>query len=197
MSTWMVVEDEADVYDTLLALLNIWSIDGIAFTNGTDAINWIDEIDAGEQDTDNLPELALLDIRLPGASGPEVGARLRQSPIMKNITVVLTTAYYASPSEEKEMMDQAQADAWIAKPFPSPRDFRKALQDAINHRRTVAAKQNGSDTDKKEDKQEDKKEVQPPDESNNRPASEQTDEQPASDQMAAPQPPPQPPESEH
>lgn len=145
MSTWMVVEDEPDLYDTLLALFDIWSIDGIAFTNGTDAIKWIDDVDAGSKET-NLPELALLDVRLPGASGPEIGAKLRQSPILRNIAIVLTTAWKVSPSEEKEMMEQAQADAWIAKPLPSPREFRKALQEAIAHRRMVSAKDEAEST---------------------------------------------------
>ncbi len=48
MSTWMVVEDEPDLYDTLLALFEIWSIDGVAFTNGTDAVKWIEDVDKGE-----------------------------------------------------------------------------------------------------------------------------------------------------
>ena len=63
MSTWMVVEDEPDLYDTLLALFEIWSIDGVAFTNGTDAVKWIADMDSGSAET-NIPELAILDIRL-------------------------------------------------------------------------------------------------------------------------------------
>ena len=138
MSTWMVVEDEPDLYDTLLALFEIWSIDGVAFTNGTDAIKWVDDVDGGSVDT-NLPELALLDIRLPGASGPEIGQRLRQSPVLKDITIVLITSYHLSLDEEKAVKAAGGADTLIYKPLPSPPDFRAMLQRAIAGRKEAPA----------------------------------------------------------
>jgi CheY-like chemotaxis protein len=134
MSTWMVVEDEPDLYDTLLALFEIWSIDGVAFTNGTDAIKWIDDVDKGDTDT-NIPELAILDIRLPGATGPEIGARLRKSPVLKDIAIVLMTAYHLAPTGEKEVIAQAQADSLLYKPLPAPPEFQTLLKKAIDRRR--------------------------------------------------------------
>lgn len=133
MSTWMVVEDEPDLYDTLLALFGIWSIDGVAFTNGTDAVKWIDDVDAGSAET-NIPELAILDIRLPGVEGPDIGARLRQSPVLKNIAIVLVTSYYLSPADEKKYIEKAQADDLLYKPLPIPEEFRDVLQKAIARR---------------------------------------------------------------
>lgn len=129
----MVVEDEPDLYNTLLALLSIWSIDGVAFTNGFDAERWIEDVDSGAVQT-NLPELALLDIRLPGSSGPEIAARLRQSPVMGHMTIVLTTAYHLSPVDEDAVVQQAQADALMYKPLPAPRELRVALERAISKR---------------------------------------------------------------
>jgi len=136
MSTWMVVEDEPDLYDTLLALFEIWSIDGVAFTNGTDAIKWIEDVDKGDTDT-NIPELAILDIRLPGATGPEIGARLRKSSVLKDIAIVLMTAYHLAPKGEQEVMAQAQADTLLYKPLPAPPEFQTLLKKAIEHRREV------------------------------------------------------------
>jgi len=133
MSTWMVVEDEPDLYDTLLALFGIWSIDGVAFTNGTDAIKWIDDVDAGIAET-NIPELAILDIRLPGVEGPEIGARLRKSPVLKNIAIVLVTAFHLSPADEQKAIEKAQADDLLYKPLPDPEAFRAALQKVIARR---------------------------------------------------------------
>jgi CheY-like chemotaxis protein len=134
MSTWMVVEDEPDLYDTLLALFEIWSIDGVAFTNGTDAIKWIDDVDNGNTET-NIPELALLDIRLPGVSGPEIGQRLRNSPVLGDAAIVLMTAYHLTPREEHEVIELAAADNLMYKPLPAPAEFRKILEDAIAHHR--------------------------------------------------------------
>ena len=134
MSTWMVVEDEPNLYDTLLALFEIWSIDGVAFTNGTDAIKWIEDVDKGSADT-NLPELALLDIRLPGTSGPEIGRRLRESPVLNDVAIVLMTAYHLTPQEEETLKKHARTDSLIYKPLPSPPEFRVILQTAIDHQR--------------------------------------------------------------
>ncbi|MBN1565606.1 MAG: response regulator [Anaerolineae bacterium] len=133
-ATWMVVEDEPDLYDTLLALFEIWSIDGVAFTNGTDAIKWIDDVDSGNADS-NLPELAILDIRLPGASGPEIGRRLRESPVLQDIAIVLITAFRLTPSEERDVIRIADADDLMYKPLPSPAEFRQSLLHAVTHRR--------------------------------------------------------------
>ena len=133
MSTWMVVEDEPDLYETLLALFEIWSIDGVAFTNGTDAIQWIEDVDAGKIET-NIPELAILDIRLPGVSGDKVGSRLRQSPALKDIAIVLTTAYHLSSDEEKEVLKVAQTSHLVYKPLPEPKTFKVLLKTAIDER---------------------------------------------------------------
>jgi CheY-like chemotaxis protein len=130
MSTWMVVEDEPDLYDTLLALFEIWSIDGVAFTNGTDAVKWIEDVDRGEANT-NLPELALLDIRLPGVSGPEIGQRLRKSPVLNDVAIVMMTAYHLTPTEEKAVLEKSQAGTLLYKPLPSPTEFHAILQKAI------------------------------------------------------------------
>jgi CheY-like chemotaxis protein len=130
MSTWMVVEDEPDLYDTLLALFEIWSIDGVAFTNGTDAVKWIEDVDKGSTDT-NIPELALLDIRLPGATGPEIGQRLRKSLILNDIAIVMMTAYHLTPQEEEKVIEQAKANTVLYKPLPAPDEFRTILQNAI------------------------------------------------------------------
>ena len=82
LSTWMVVEDEPDIYELLLAMFEIWGIEGVAFVDGEEAITWIEESDKGAPS--EIPELAVLDIRLPGnVSGPMVGARIRQSPVLK------------------------------------------------------------------------------------------------------------------
>ena len=134
MSTWMVVEDEPDLFDTLIALFEIWSIDGVAFTNGTDAIQWVDDVDRGSAET-NIPELAILDIRLPGASGPEIGQKLRKSPILGDIAIVLTTAYHLTATEEQKVIEEAQADWLTYKPLPAPAEFRALLQNAIAKRR--------------------------------------------------------------
>ena len=60
-----VVEDEPDIYEVLLAMFEMWGIDGVAFVDGDEAVAWIDDVDSGRY-RGELPELALLDIRCRG-----------------------------------------------------------------------------------------------------------------------------------
>lgn len=133
MPTWMVVEDEPDIYDVLLAMFEIWGIDGVAFVDGAEAVAWIDSVDQGRV-RGELPELAILDIRLPEISGPEVSARLRRSPILGDIGIVLITAYRLAPDDETAVMEQAQADLLMYKPLPSMAELRTKMAEAVARR---------------------------------------------------------------
>jgi CheY-like chemotaxis protein len=135
MATWLVVEDEPDLYDILLMMFELWGIEGIAFVDGAEAVAWIEDVDRGSV-TEELPELAILDIRLPEISGPEVGARLRKSERLGRIPVVLTTAYRLSAEEEEQVKQRAQADMLMYKPLPPMPELRKILTQIINARRT-------------------------------------------------------------
>ena len=135
MSTWMVVEDEPDIYEVLMAMFGIWGIDGVAFVDGEEAMAWIEDVD-NKRFQGELPELALLDIRLPGEiQGPDVGERIRKSPLLKDMAIVFATAYKLTPDEEKAIMDQTQADKLIYKPLPKFADLQKLLEDTITNRR--------------------------------------------------------------
>ncbi len=139
MSAWMVVEDEPDIYELLLAMFEMWGIEGVAFVDGEEAVAWIKDVESGRVKGE-LPELALLDIRLPGSiSGPEVGERLRQTRQLAPIAVVLTTAYRLTADEEKAVIEQAGADRLIYKPLPGFTDLKSILEDVIQKRRIQVA----------------------------------------------------------
>jgi len=134
----MVVEDEPDIYDVLLAMFEIWGIEGVAFVDGAEAVSWIDSVDQGRV-RGELPELAILDIRLPEGSGPAVGARLRRSPVLGNIAIVLITAYHMMPDEEIAVIKEAQADLLLYKPLPGIVELRQMMDGVIAKRKTLAA----------------------------------------------------------
>jgi len=134
----MVVEDEPDIYELLLAMFEMWGIEGVAFVDGEEAMAWIDEADQGIPG--ELPELALLDIRLPGdIGGPEVAARIRQSAALSRMAIVLITAYKLTVDEEKEIIEKAGADRLLYKPLPKFNELKKTLETAISERRAKAA----------------------------------------------------------
>lgn len=139
----MVVEDEPDIYDVLLAMFEIWGIEGVAFVDGPEALAWVDSVDEGKVRGD-LPELAILDIRLPESSGPEVGKRLRQSPILKNMAIILITAYHLTPVEETTAVELAQADKLMYKPLPGMPELRKVLDDLIASRKNGGVNENNA-----------------------------------------------------
>lgn len=134
MTTWMVVEDEPDLYEMLLAMSEMFGIDGQAFVDGEEAIAWIDDVDRGYFQGE-LPELALLDIRLPSEiSGVGIGARLRTSPYLRDTVIVLMTAYKLTVDQEKKMLEQSGADLLVYKPLPKFSEFYEKLQALIKQR---------------------------------------------------------------
>jgi CheY-like chemotaxis protein len=141
----MVVEDEPDIYDVLLAMFEIWGIDGVAFVDGAEAVAWIEDVDKGSA-VGELPELAILDIRLPEVSGPEVGARLRKSERLGRTAIVLITAYRLGPEEEEAVKARAQADTLMYKPLPAMPELRKILDTIIGRRRALQAVQQPAPT---------------------------------------------------
>jgi DNA-binding response OmpR family regulator len=137
MTSWIVVEDEPHLYDVLIAITESIGVDGYAFANGEDAVAWIDDVDAGFFKGES-PELAILDIRLPGAlSGVDVAARLRRSPQMGNIAIVLITAWIMTRREERQIMAESGADMLMYKPLPAVPVLMRKLRDKVQQRRGV------------------------------------------------------------
>lgn len=133
----MVVEDEPEIYDLLLAMFELWGIEGVAFVDGEEAISWIEDVDSGRFKGE-LPELALLDIRLPGEiQGIHVGERLRKSPELNNVAMVLTSAYVLNKDEQAEAIEFAGADRWVDKPLPRFDKLQTLLDDVIEMRRKL------------------------------------------------------------
>ena len=130
MANWMVIEDEIDIHDVILGMFELWGISGTSFTSGMDAIQCISTVDH-EGNTAQLPQLALIDIRLPDTSGISVASQLRSSKRLGGMSIVLMTAYHLSPQEEAAAIEQTQASAVIYKPLPEMQHLRKLLESAL------------------------------------------------------------------
>jgi len=133
----MVIDDEPDIYDVLVAMFRLWGIEGIAFVDGSEAVQWVESVDNGTY-TGELPEMAIIDIRLPGVDGHYVAARIRRSPRLGNMAIALITTYRISPAIEKQIMAISQADAFIEKPLPSMAELRAQLDAIIARRKAMA-----------------------------------------------------------
>lgn len=107
MPTVMVVDDEPDVRLIARMVLHADGYEVLEFDSGEAALA---ELEAG-----NLPDVLLLDIRMPGIGGWEVLRRLRADPASAAMPVVVFTADLGARSEASEHLEPGQA--LLTKPF--------------------------------------------------------------------------------
>ena len=133
-TTWMLIEDEPDLYDMILAMYDMLGVGGVAFANGADAMDWIASM---EQGLDNeVPELALVDIRLPDKmiDGVHVAAHLRKSKLLGNMAICMITAYKFSDEDKLAIMRESGADMLLNKPLPKMKELDIILRDLVKKR---------------------------------------------------------------
>ena len=73
---------------------------------------------------EQLPDLILMDIQLPGMSGLEATRIIKQDPELMGIPVVALTSFAMQGDEEKAM--EAGCEGYITKPIDT-REFTKTL----------------------------------------------------------------------
>jgi DNA-binding response OmpR family regulator len=102
----LVVEDEDNI---ALALEFLMKREGYAharIANGAEALACI---------RDMHPDLVLLDIMLPGASGYEICQDVRQDPSLADVKILMMTARGSANEKRKGL--EIGADGFITKPF--------------------------------------------------------------------------------
>lgn len=102
----LIAEDEQDILDLLVFTLQYGGYEVVPTANGNQAI---------EQTRSQLPDLLLLDVRMPGMSGYEVCRQIKANPETKQIPVVFLSA----KGQESEIKAGYQTGAidYILKPF--------------------------------------------------------------------------------
>ncbi len=129
MKPWLVVEDESDIRTIVTVLFDTWGHKPIAFKNGYEAFEWLDQIEAGTYAGD-LPGLALMDIRMPGHYGTDIARRMRTIEALKEIPIVLMTAFPTNDAKIQELVENKTIDHIINKPLPEMFEL-KALLDRL------------------------------------------------------------------
>ncbi|MDD5436157.1 MAG: response regulator [Candidatus Omnitrophica bacterium] len=104
----LIVDDEPDILRAAKVRLMSFGYDVLTATDG----NNIPELIAKE-----IPDLILLDLRLPGMSGDEICVRLKTDEKFKKIPVILFTA--SSDFNINNMIKKIGADGYLIKPFSS------------------------------------------------------------------------------
>src|SRR6187455_511221 len=102
----LLVDDEPDILEFLDYNLSRNGFDTLQASNGLDAIKMAN---------DEVPDLILLDIMMPGMDGVETCYELRKNPKLKNTIIAFLTARSEEYSEIAGL--EAGADDYIQKPI--------------------------------------------------------------------------------
>ncbi len=101
-----VVEDEMHIQQLIKYNLEANGFKVSVFDNGEDLLSYC---------TENIPDLFILDIMLPGIDGLEVCRRIRQNNSTNSIPIIMLTA--KSEEFDKVLGLELGADDYITKPF--------------------------------------------------------------------------------
>ncbi len=133
---WLLVEDDVDIRNVVSVMMQLWGEKPLALADGNAAWKWLDSVADGSFKGE-LPELALLDIRMPGHTGDQVAARIRQTEPLKHIPIVLMTAFTLTEVEVQNVMQRAGGDRLIKKPLPDMDEFRTTLYQVRDEKRKL------------------------------------------------------------
>ncbi|HEV8672973.1 MAG TPA: GAF domain-containing protein [Methylomirabilota bacterium] len=120
--TVLVIEDNRDVRDGLRVLLETW---GHRVIEASDGLSGVAQVRAGR------PDIALIDIGLPGLDGYAVAREIRALPGMAPVMLVALTGY-GQPADRRRAFE-AGFDAHLVKPV-EPADLARVLAEAAPSR---------------------------------------------------------------
>lgn len=135
---WLIAEDEADIRNLVGIMCQVWGHNPLTFETGQKVWDWLDEVEAGRI-TANLPDFALMDIRMPGKRGNEIAIRMRDVEKLKDIPIVLMTAFVLSEDEIDRLRQDYGVDHVINKPLPDFDRLGVILHDIIKKKQAANA----------------------------------------------------------
>ena len=111
MTTVLVADDDRDIRDLVVFKLETAGFTVLTADNGDSALATVVE---------QRPDLAVLDVMMPGLSGTQVLQQLRAHPEVRATRVILLTA--KAQEADVESGFSLGADDYVVKPF-SPREL--------------------------------------------------------------------------
>jgi CheY-like chemotaxis protein len=105
MTRILCVEDSEDAMFALHKRLGFAGFEVKVATNGAEGVDWAKTL---------LPDLIVMDLRLPGLDGWEATRRLKSQPETKHIPIIVVTADTSEKSREKALA--AGCDEFQTKP---------------------------------------------------------------------------------
>ena len=106
MATILVVEDDPRSADLVELILNSKGYKTLIAEDGPQALRMVQE---------NMPDLVILDLMLPGVDGFEVLEQIRSHPQTSDLPVVIVSA--RTQDNDKKNAAELGIDAYLTKPF--------------------------------------------------------------------------------
>jgi CheY-like chemotaxis protein len=122
---WWIAEDETDIRNLIATMCMLWGHPTMTFESGQKVWDWLDTFETAT--APQVPELVLMDIRMPGKKGNEVAQRMRTIPALARTPILLMTAFSLTESERRAMMTDDGVDHILSKPLPDFEQLRQTL----------------------------------------------------------------------
>ena len=115
----LIAEDDRDIRELVTAKLTAAGYQVLSYGNGPEALAATHK---------HRPDVALLDVMMPGMNGYVVLERLRAGPATREIPVIMLTALAQSGDVERAI--NMGAEGYITKPF-EPAELLQAMEAAL------------------------------------------------------------------
>jgi CheY-like chemotaxis protein len=101
----VVVDDNADLVDSLISVLEHLGHEAVGATRGAEGVELIEQ---------RQPDVALIDVGMPGMSGMEVAAQVRRRPGGQSVVLIALTGW--GRDEDRDQCRDAGFDHVALKP---------------------------------------------------------------------------------
>ena len=123
MTLVLVADDDADIRDLVVFKVEQLGVEVLAVGDGQSALDAV---------RTRRPDLAVLDVSMPGLSGIDVCRMIRSDPEIAGTPVIMLTARVQEQDVEQGFT--AGADDYVTKPF-SPRELVSRIQALLSRSR--------------------------------------------------------------
>ncbi len=108
----MVVDDSSTIRELIALNLGLEGYDVQTASDGEECLRLLGEVTAGNAPA---PQLLCLDVVMPGLDGVELTAKLKATPSMAAIPILIISA--SAQRRDFELAQGAGADGYLTKPF--------------------------------------------------------------------------------
>jgi len=126
MARILVIDDDLDLLQMMKLILQRTGHEAILTGDGADGLAKAQQL---------KPDMAIVDVMMPGMNGYQVVRKLREDPNTANMAIMVLTARAQSVDREAAMA--VRADGYMTKPV-SPAELLQAINDLLNRRGQIS-----------------------------------------------------------